>query len=288
MRDVVDDGPAFLARYARIAAGRDVERDRQVAIFDRRPHRIVDSQVVVGIARVVSAENRLAWQGQEAEADFRDPLDFLERERDVGGHDGRGRRHEVVVLAVDLPREVIPDAALCHPELSVLGREHHQTFVREDDLRIDAVAELILDSFLWVRADAAAQTVLAVLARHITDHARAHARLADALGDEPFLPLFIDLYMGQAVAVFRVETFAPQIARFVGMAVRGDHQVLVGIVRSGSARPALMAGSFDPVAIFLVYFGQGLVHDDLTQTIGSTIGFYDCWFGAVNLAGLMT
>src|ERR1700675_1416624 len=89
MRYVVDDRAAFLACDARIASGRDVEGDRQIAIVDRSPHRIVGGQIVVGIARVVAAEYRLAWESQESKAHFRDALDFLDRERHVGGHNSQ-------------------------------------------------------------------------------------------------------------------------------------------------------------------------------------------------------
>src|SRR5580692_2890167 len=56
MRYVIDHRAAFLARHAWIASGRDMERDWQIAVFDRRPHRIVDGQVVIGIARIVAAK----------------------------------------------------------------------------------------------------------------------------------------------------------------------------------------------------------------------------------------
>ena len=210
----------------------------------------------------MAAEDRLARQRQESESDFRNALDFLDRQRDVGRHDRRGRRHEVVVLAVHLPREIVPHAALRHPERRVLGREHHQALVRENDLRIDAVAELILNSFFWISADPAAQAILAVLARHVANHARPHTRLADALGDEPLLAIRVDFDVRQAVAKLRIDAIAPEIAGLVGVAIRRNHQVLVRIVGSRRARPSFMARGLDTIAVLLIHFVIGLFHDD--------------------------
>src|SRR5580704_7239170 len=260
MRYVIDDRAAFLARYAWIASGGDVECNRKIAVFDRRPHRIVDGQVVIGIARVVAAKDRLARQRQEPESDFRHPLDFFDRQRNLGRHDGRRRRHEVVVLAVHLPREVVPDAALSHPERRILGSEHHQALVRENDLRIDAVADLILNSLFRICSHAAAPAILAILAWNVADHARANARFADTLGDEPLLTFGIDFDVRQTVAKLQIDPIAPQIAGLVGVAVRRDHQVLVRVPGSGSAWPSLMPGGLDPIAILLINFVMSLLH----------------------------
>src|ERR1700735_4025340 len=87
MRYVIDYRASFLARRPWIASGGDVECNRKIAILDRPPHRIVDGQIIIGIARVVASKDRLARQRQESESHFRDPLDFLDRQRDLGRHD---------------------------------------------------------------------------------------------------------------------------------------------------------------------------------------------------------
>ncbi len=189
---------------------------------------------------------------KKSKTDFRHALDFLDCERDVRGHDRRRRRHEIVILAVHLPREIVPNLALRHPERGIAGGEHHEALVGKDDLGIDAVADLILNPCDGIGARVAAQTILAVLTRHVRDHPRTHARFAQALGDEPLFALGVDLDMGQAVAILRVEPLAPQAARFVGVTIRGDHQVPVGIAGPRRASPSFVAGRLQPPAIFFV------------------------------------
>src|SRR5207245_6306662 len=103
VRGVVDDRAAVLARGARIAPGRDVKRDREIAVLNYLPHGIEERHVVVGMSRVVRTPNRLAWQRDAAETRFRRAADFRDGEAEISGHDSGHRRPEVIELADGLP-----------------------------------------------------------------------------------------------------------------------------------------------------------------------------------------
>jgi len=87
----------------------------------------------------------------------------------------------------------------------------HEALVLEHDLRIDAVAHLILDALDRIGAGIAAQAILAALAWDVHDHARAHTRFSETLGDEHFLAVGISLDMGQARAKFLVDALRQRL-----------------------------------------------------------------------------
>ncbi len=127
-------------------------------------------------------------------------------------------------------------------------------------LGVDTVAAVIADARLGIRARHPAHAILAVLARDVGDHPRTHPRLAESLRDEPFLAVGIDLDVRQAVAELRVDPLAPQAAGLVGVAVRRDHQISIGIVGARGPLPSVVSRSFDPVAILRVNLGMNLLH----------------------------
>ena len=139
VRNVVHDRAAVAARGARIAAGRDMEGDRQVGVGDRRPQRIEMRQVVVHVVAVMRAPHRLARQGQALEAEPGQPMHLGDRAFEVCGRERAGRDHAVLVGAELLPCPVVPHPALRHGELRVGRRPHGEALVGEDQLDIDAV-----------------------------------------------------------------------------------------------------------------------------------------------------
>ena len=263
MRRIVDDGAAVVARGAWIAAGRDVEGGGQVAVPDQGPQRIEHRQVVVGMARVVGAPNRFARQGQAAKAEFRDPLDFGHRQIDIGGHDRRHRRHEIVVRAVRLPRPVVPHAALFRAEFGVLRREHRESLVGKYDLRVDTVAGMVANAIERVAPGVAAQAILPALRRIVLRYG-AHARSLVALDHHPLVAFFIDFDVRQTVAELFVDALPPELARLVDVAVGRDQQVAVGIVGARGALPAFMPRRFESPAIFLIDVLIGLLDHRLS------------------------
>src|SRR5262249_36488490 len=123
---------------------------------------------------------------------------------------------------------------------------HGEALVREDDLRVDAVAVLVEQALLWIGAGLLAQLILAF-----------EAVEADAIGPVPFGHAPLDAILvrdhtGQAIAVLRIHALRPQVRRLVGVAVGRHHEVLVGIARARGARPPDVARGLDAPEVGLV------------------------------------
>ena len=191
--------PPSRLRRARIASGADVKRYRHPGFLDQRPHRVVDFLVVVGIARVLRIEHRLARQREAAESELRDALDFRERAFDIGGRERRHRRHPIVVRRVGFPRPVIPHAALRLRELRIRGGPHEEALVGKNDLGIDAVAAPIFQPLRDDRAGLVAHEILAL------EDAVLQPRAPQPVADHPLDALRIDLDARQPRAILLVE-----------------------------------------------------------------------------------
>jgi hypothetical protein len=111
---------------------------------------------------VVAAPDRLARQGQQAEAQLRGALHLGDRAFEIAGGDGRGRRHAVAVSAERLVGPVVEDAALGHREDRIGRGPHGQALVGKDHLDVDAVLGHVAKAFARIGADDLAQAVLAV------------------------------------------------------------------------------------------------------------------------------
>ena len=240
VRDVVDDGAAVAARGARVAAGGDVEGDGQPRVLDGGPQRVEQRQVVVRMVDVVRAPDRLAGQGQRAEAHLGHALHLGDGALEIGGGDGGHRREPVVVGAEGLPRPLVPDAALRLGEDRVGRGPHGEALVGEDHLGVDAVARVIAQPVPRIGAGQLAQPVLALHVVH------AQPVRAMPLGHAPLDAVRVGGHARQAVAVLRVDALGPEVRGLVGVAVGGDDEVLVGIVRPRGAAPAGMARGIQP------------------------------------------
>src|ERR1700677_945554 len=132
MRNIVDNRTAVLTRSAGVASSRNMKGNRNGAVLNCRPHRIVKGQIVVRMGGVMRPPDGFAGQGQTAKTHFGNALDFGDSEVNVGGEDGRHRRHEIVVRAEDFPRPIVPTAALGIAELGVLRGPYSEALVGED------------------------------------------------------------------------------------------------------------------------------------------------------------
>jgi hypothetical protein len=197
-----------MPRRPGVHPGRDMKRNWQTAILNRCPHRVIDRQVIVRMLRVMRAPDWLAGQIDAAKAHLGRSLDFGSRHLDVCGHNRGDRRHEIVVLAESLPCPIIPDPALRVAEFDVVRRPHRQALVRKNNLGVDAIPPMVPDPFLRRTSRLPAQAVLAAF-RRVRDIARAQPRFLVALRDDPFLALFIDLDMRQAMLKFFVDPLLP-------------------------------------------------------------------------------
>src|SRR5208283_1712966 len=237
----------------------DVKGDWQVAILDNRPQRVVKRQVVVRMASVVSAPDRLRGQRDSAEAQFGDPPDFGDRNLDVRRHDRGERRHEIVIRTEGLPRPVVPHAALRGAELDVLRRPHRKALVGEQDFGVDAVAGVILDALERIAPGVTAQPIFATLGG-VLNIAGTHARFLVALDHHPLLAVLVDLDMRQTRLKFLVDALPPKAARLVAVAISRDHQIAIRIVGSGRTLPPRVTRSVQTPAVFLVDCGRFLIH----------------------------
>src|SRR5215510_1965646 len=111
---------------------------------------------------VVGAPHWLARQRQRAEAHLGRTLHFLDRALEVCRRNGGHGREAIVVGAELLPRPLVEYAALRLREDRVGRGPHGEALVREDDLRVDAVAVLVEQALLRVGPRLLAQLILAL------------------------------------------------------------------------------------------------------------------------------
>ena len=133
-----------------------------------------------------------------------------------------------------------------HGEDRIGGGPHGQALVGEDHLGVDAVAFVVgLPPF-----DGGAGAVALLV---LTDHGR-NADLGGAITFHhvPHITLGICFYVGDAVAVFRLDPLGPQIRRLVGVRVGRDHQIFVRVIHPRGARPALRSRGFKAPIVGLV------------------------------------
>src|SRR5262252_3679565 len=184
---------------------------------------------------VVSAPHGLARQRQRAEAHLGRTLHFLDGTLEVCRGNGDHGGEAIVVGAELLPHPLVEHAALRLREDRVGRGPHGEPLVREDDLRVDAVAVLVEEALLRIGARLLAQLILAL---EIVE--------ADAIGPVPFGDAPLDAVLvgddaRKTVAILRVHALRPQVGRLVGVAIRGHHEVLVRITRARGAGPADVA-----------------------------------------------
>ena len=237
---VVDDGAALAAGGARIAAGGDVERDRQVDVLDAVPQRLELAQVVVQVLVVGRPEDGLARQRQATEAERGAALDLGDRPVEVGGRHA-GHRHQLVVVRAErLPGPVVVDPAHGLAELGVPRCPDGEALVREQHLGVDAVEGEIADAVLGRPARLVAQQLVA-LERHVLE-----LRGPEPLGLLELIALGVDDDAGQPIAVASVHAGQPQVAGLLHVAVGRRHVVLVGGVGPSRAQPALVPRRLEP------------------------------------------
>ncbi len=250
---------------------RDARGSRPIGVLDRRPQRVEHRQVVVRMVDVVGAPHRLAGEGQRAKAELGHALDFDDGTLEIGGGDGRRRRHAMVVAREDLPRPFVVDAALGHGEGAVGRGPHRQPLVGEDHLGVDAVAIHVAQPLLGLGAGQLPQAVLAL------ELIGAQAVRAMALGDPPLHSVGVDDDARYPLAILGVDPGGPQIGRLVGVSVGGDDEILPGIADPRAARPAGVAGSLRAPDVGLVDGQLTRAHRFALQCTSVNSGVASSW-----------
>ena len=231
-----------------------MEGHRQIDFGDAGPERIELRQVVVQVFVVGCAPDRLAGQGEATEPQRRHALNLGDCAVDVRRGDAAHRRQPVVVVAEGLPRPVVPHMAHVLAERGVRRRPDGEALVGEEHLGVHAVGLQIGQAFLRRLASAVAQAVFALE----LDAANPHRAKPLGLLEPP--PLRIHGDARQPLAEALVHARAPQIGRLLHMAVRGHHEVLVGIVGTRRAPPPFHARRLEPPGIVRIRRGNGLGH----------------------------
>ena len=230
---VVDDGPAVTARRTWITSSRNVEGDRQVGLLDGLPEWIELRKIVVRMPGVVPAPHGLAWKREPAEAQLRDAPNLHDGPLEIAGRHRRHRREPVVVRAEGFPGPVVPDPAHGVREDRVGGRPHREALVREDDLRIDAVARIVAQPLLWGPAGSISLEVFPFVDHVLKPHR------AESFGELEERAVAARVDSRKPIPVLDVDPLRPQARGLVRVAVGRDHQELAGVPRAGAARPAL-------------------------------------------------
>ena len=194
----------------------------------------------------MAAPDRLAWQRQDAKAQLGHALHLGEGALEVARGQRRRRRHPLHVGPEGLPRPVVPHAALGLGEDRIGGGPHREALVGKDHLGVDAVAILI--------AQAIARIGARLLPRHVLTLEIAQAQPVGPmpLGDAPLHALVVGDHARHAVLVLLVDPVRPEARRLIGVAIRGDDEVLVGRAGPGRACPPSSARAFEAPAIRLV------------------------------------
>ena len=242
VEDVVGHRAAVAPRAARVAPGRDMERDRQPGLLDRRPELVELGQIVVARVLAGRSPDRLGGEGEAAEAALGRAVDLGHRAGNVAGGDAGQRRGAVVGRAERVPGPVVPGAAHRVAEHRVGRGPHREPLVGEDDLAVHPVQIHVAHPLGGVRVAVLVAHQILAGQLQVADFGR-----AVALGDLPAHAVLVHLDARQAVAVFGVDALLPEVDRLVHVAVGGDHEVFVGVAGPRGARPAGRAGRLGAV-----------------------------------------
>ena len=223
-----------------------MEGDGQVHFLNARPQRVELRQVVVWML-VIGARPRSACRAapsHESRAPRRARSRPPRRRCRQRPRSPWARACRCRPRTSPRPNRSIPGNGLA--ELGIGRRPNGQALVREQHFRIHAVRRQIGQTLLRRLAGAVAQ---GVFSREL-DVADAHR--PEAFGLLVLAPLRINRDARQTFAKPLAHARAPKIRGFLHMAVRRDHEVLVGVVRPRCAGPVVDPWRLQPPRVVCV------------------------------------